>query len=58
MIDLYGTSIGDAKRLITMIDNAELGKQYRLYKSLKSRGTKDEAILSLLEREIDLRKAK
>ena len=58
MINLTTTKIGEVKRLVTQIPMNELKQQYKLYNSLQSRGVKDEVILDLLERELDIRKAK
>ena len=58
MINLTTTKISEVKRLVTQIPMNELKQQYKLYNSLQSRGVKDEVILDLLERELDIRKAK
>jgi hypothetical protein len=54
-MNLSGTSVGDVKRILAIMTDGQVEEQYQLYKSLQSMGTKDQLILSLIEREIDNR---
>lgn len=48
----YGFSITEMKEILQSASTMDLRDEYRLYRTLQSRGIKDEVVLSLIEQEM------
>ena len=48
----HGFSITEMKEILASSSRLELQDEYRLYRTLQSRGIKDEVVLSLIEQEM------